>query len=66
MRLVTDFLHVEMVLTPAFFMRMKTMETPEKSTILRGWLDGFLGKLEISIFKHSKLYVLIGVAITAF
>ncbi|MBI5248963.1 MAG: MMPL family transporter [Desulfomonile tiedjei] len=55
-----------MVLTPAFFVRMKAMETPENTTVLRGWLDGFLGKLETSIFSHYKVYVAIGLGITAF
>lgn len=55
-----------MVLTPAFFFRMKSLEAPRESTVLRGWLDGFLGKLEISIFDHCKLYVVIGLAVTVF
>lgn len=53
------------VLTPAFFMRMKSLNVGEDSSVLRGWLDGFLGNLEGAIFKHCRLFVIIGLVITA-
>lgn len=53
------------ILAPAFFMRMKSLNVGEGSSVLRGWLDGFLENLEGAIFKHCRLFVIIGVAITA-
>ncbi len=48
------------ILTPAFFMRLKQLDASEQNTVIRGWLDNSLDKLERSIFKHSRLYVIIG------
>ncbi|MBI5568440.1 MAG: MMPL family transporter [Desulfomonile tiedjei] len=53
-----------MILTPAFFARMKVLDRSENRTVVRGWLDNFLGKLEQSIFRYHRVFVLIGLGMT--
>ncbi|MFH0821353.1 MAG: MMPL family transporter [Pseudomonadota bacterium] len=52
-----------MVLTPAFFMIMKSLDAPEESGMLRDWVDGFLGRIESAFFAYPRLFVGIGVAL---
>jgi len=54
------------VLTPAFFMVMKSFDNPEQSGMLRDWLDRVISKLEYHIFAHSRWILGIGVVITVF
>lgn len=54
-----------MILTPAFFSILKSLDTPEESTVLRDWFDRLLAGLEKSIFSHPRVFVAIGLGITA-
>jgi uncharacterized protein len=53
-----------MILTPAFFSIMKSLDAPEPSGVLGDWADGFLKKIEDAIFSHHRLFVGVGIAIT--
>jgi predicted RND superfamily exporter protein len=54
-----------MVLTPAFFLRMKTLDLPHGSGMLRDWFDRVLLVFEHGIFKHPKLLTYIGIIVAA-
>ncbi len=54
-----------MVLTPAFFATMKTMEAAESTGVVRDWLDGLLRFVEEAIFSYPRYFVALGIAITA-
>ena len=53
-----------MILTPAFFSIMKSLDAPEPSGVLGDWADGVLKKIEDAIFSHHRLFVGVGIAIT--
>jgi uncharacterized protein len=53
-----------MILTPAFFSVLKSLDAPEDSGIFQDWLSVILGKLENAIFAHHRLFVALGVGIT--
>ena len=53
-----------MILTPAFFARMKELNQSENRTVVRGWLDTCLGSVERAIFRYHRVFVLIGLLIT--
>ena len=55
-----------MILTPAFFSIMKSLDAPEPSGVLGDWADDFLKKIEDAIFSHHRLFVGVGIAITVF
>jgi len=54
-----------MVLTPAFFSWMKSLDTPEESGLLIDWLDNILKKIENAIFSHPRVFIVTGLTITA-
>jgi uncharacterized protein len=54
-----------MILTPAFFSIMKSLDAPEPSGVLGDWADAVLEKIEKAIIQHHRLFVGIGFAITA-
>ena len=55
-----------MVLIPAFFSIMTSLDAPEPSGALGGdWADALLEKIEDAIFSHHRLFVGVGIAITA-
>jgi uncharacterized protein len=54
-----------MVLTPAFFVRLKTLDVPEQNSLLRDWLGTVLEKIEDLIFRRYRLFVYGGVGVTA-
>ncbi len=56
---------VAMVLIPAFFSIMKSLDNPERSGVLGDWADVVLEKIEKAIFRYHRLFVGIGIAITA-
>ncbi len=53
-----------MILTPAFFSIMKSLDAPEPSGVLGDWADDVLKKIEDAIFSHHRLFVGVGIAIT--
>jgi predicted RND superfamily exporter protein len=53
-----------MILTPAFFSIMKSLDAPEPSGVLGDWADDVLKKIEDAIFSHHRLFVGLGIAIT--
>jgi uncharacterized protein len=53
-----------MILTPAFFSIMKSLDAPEPSGVLGDWADDVLRKIENAIFSHHRLFVGVGIAIT--
>jgi uncharacterized protein len=53
-----------MILTPAFFSIMKSLDDPEPSGVLGDWADDVLKKIEDAIFSHHRLFVGLGIAIT--
>lgn len=53
-----------MILTPAFFSIMKSLDAPEPSGVLGDWADGVLKKIEDAIFSHHRFFVGVGIAIT--
>ena len=53
-----------MILTPALFSWMKTLDTPEESGLVIDWLDDILKKIEDAIFAHSRIFVAVGLTIT--
>jgi uncharacterized protein len=55
-----------MILTPAFFSIMKSLDAPEPSGVLGDWADDVLKKIEDAIFSHHRLFVGVGIAITVF
>jgi uncharacterized protein len=52
------------VLTPAFFMVMKSLDARDQKSVLQDGLERFLHGVENSIFNHHRLYVLLGAVIT--
>lgn len=54
-----------MILTPAFFSWLKSLDAPEESAVLRDWFDRLLARVETSIFSHPRVFVAVGLAITA-
>jgi hypothetical protein len=55
-----------MILTPAFFIHMKSLDSPTFARRSPDWLDRVLGKIEKTIFSHYRLIVAIGIAISVF
>ena len=53
-----------MILTPALFSWMKTLDMPEESGLVIDWLDDILKKIEDAIFAHSRIFVAVGLTIT--
>jgi uncharacterized protein len=53
-----------MILTPAFFSIMKSLDAPEPSGVLGDWADNVLTKIENAIFSHHRLFVGVAIAIT--
>ncbi len=53
-----------MILTPAFFSIMKSLDAPEPSGVLGDWADDVLKKIEDAIFSHHRFFVGVGIAIT--
>ncbi|MGO9568625.1 MAG: efflux RND transporter permease subunit [Desulfomonilaceae bacterium] len=53
-----------MILTPAFFSIMKSLDAPEPSGVLGDWADAVLEKVENAIFNHHRFFVGVGIAIT--
>jgi uncharacterized protein len=54
-----------MILTPAFFIRLKTLDTPEEGGLLRDWLGKLLDTIEDLIFRRYRLFVYAGIILTA-
>ena len=54
-----------MVLTPAFFSIMKSLDNPESSGVLGDWADIVLDKIETAIFRYHRIFVGVGIAVTA-
>lgn len=55
---------LSMILIPAIFSYMKSLEIAEESSVVVGWLDKLLTGVENAIFSHHRVFVAIGVAIT--
>jgi len=55
-----------MILTPAFFMVLKSLNTPDSSGMLRDGLDQVLRKIEHSIFRYYRIIVATGLVLTVF
>lgn len=53
------------ILTPAFFLRMKSIELSDGSGMLRDWLDRILLGLERVVFQRPQLLVFAGLLVTA-
>ena len=53
-----------MILTPAFFSWMKSLDAPEKSDLIVDWLDNILTRIEKAIFDHPRIFVGAGLTIT--
>ena len=53
-----------MVLTPAFFSIMKSLDNPERSGLLGDWADVVLEKMGKAIFRYHRLFVGVGIVIT--
>lgn len=53
-----------MILVPAFFSFMKSLDVPEASGGVVDWLDKALRRIERAIFSHYRAFVAIGIAIT--
>ncbi|MEW6348342.1 MAG: efflux RND transporter permease subunit [Thermodesulfobacteriota bacterium] len=53
-----------MVLTPAFFARMKALDPRESPGVVRDWLDRLLKGIEGAIFSHHRYFVALGVGVT--
>jgi uncharacterized protein len=53
-----------MILTPAFFSILKSLDAPEKSTVIRDWFDRLLASLEQAIFSYPRYFVAAGLGIT--
>ncbi|MFH0957578.1 MAG: efflux RND transporter permease subunit [Pseudomonadota bacterium] len=54
------------ILTPAFFSVMKTLNQSESSDVLIDWLERFLKNIEWFISKRSKVIVVFAVGLTVF
>ncbi len=54
-----------MILTPAFFIRLKTLDAPEQNSLLRDWFGKVLEKIEGLIFRRYRLFVYAGIVVTA-
>jgi uncharacterized protein len=54
-----------MILPPAFFSMMKTLDNPERSGVLGDWADIVLEKVEKAIFRYHGLFVGLGITVTA-
>ncbi len=57
---------LSVTLTPAFFAWMKELHVHGRDSAVRGWLDHSLGRLERAIFRHNRLFVVVGLLITVF
>jgi predicted RND superfamily exporter protein len=55
---------LSMILIPAIFSFMKSLDVPEESSVVVGWLDRFLTRIENAIFNHHGKFVAIGAAMT--
>lgn len=55
-----------MILTPAFFSRTKSLDAPERTGVLRDWMDYILLRLEKGVFSRPRVFVTAGVVMTAF
>ncbi len=53
-----------MILTPAFFIRMKSLDNQTASAPVR--LDNILHKIETAIFAHPGFFVFLGIGMAAF
>jgi len=53
-----------MILIPAIFSLMKSLDVSENSSVVVDWLDNALGRIENAIFSHHRLFVAFGAAIT--
>jgi|GEM_PF-214881 len=53
-----------MILTPAFFSILKSLDAPEKATVIRDWFDRLLARLEQAIFSYPRYFVAAGLGIT--
>ena len=53
-----------MVLTPAFFSIMKSLDNPEPSGVLGDWADAVLEKIEKAIFRYHRMFVGVGIVVT--
>ena len=53
-----------MILIPAFFSIMKSLDAVQPSGVLGDWADVVLEKTENAIFNHHRLFVALGVAVT--
>ena len=54
-----------MILTPAFFVRLKTLDAPERHNVLQDWLGRLLDRIEEIIFSRYRLLVYIGFLLIA-
>lgn len=54
-----------LALTPAFFIRMKSITPPKDAPVLRDSMDGVLNATANAIFKYHKFFVGLGIVITA-
>jgi uncharacterized protein len=54
-----------MILTPAFFVRLKALDAPESHNLLQDWLGRLLDRIEDAIFSQYRWFVYIGFLLTA-
>lgn len=54
------------IMTPAFFSVMKTLDNPESSDILVDWLERMLKKIELFISARSRMIVIFSLVLSAF
>lgn len=54
------------IMTPAFFSVMKTLDNPESSDILVDWLERTLKKIELFISARSRMIVIFSLVLSAF
>lgn len=54
------------IMTPAFFSVMKTLDNPESSDILVDWLERTLKKIELFISARSRMVVIFSLVLSAF
>jgi predicted RND superfamily exporter protein len=55
-----------MILTPAFFSVMKSLDAPSYSGMLQDWLNLRLQRIEKSIFRRHRFYVALGAVVAIF
>jgi len=55
---------IAMILIPAIFSLMKSLDVSENSSVVVDWLDNALGRIENAIFSHHRVFVAFGAAIT--